>query len=290
MSATAPSAIDELVAHAPVLLDGAWGTQLQALGTPTSRRPDVLNLLHPERVATVARGYVEAGSHIILTNTFQANRLALGDDGGDAGAINRAGAEISCRAAGTQAKVFGSMGPSNKLLITGEIGEDELADVFGEQASALAEGGVDGLVIETMSDLAEAEIALRAAKTTGLPVVACMTYDTGKRNDRTMMGVRPGEAATALAAAGADVIGANCGAGIDVAAPICDALVAATTTPVWIKANAGAPDLVDREVVYAMTPDEFAGHALAVIAAGATFIGGCCGTTPEFIGVLASRL
>ena len=283
----AESLIADLVAHGPVLTDGAWGTQLYARGLPAGHRPDLWNLTDPDRVTAVAQSYVDAGSRIILTNTFQANRFALRDHAGDVAAINRAGAEISRRAAGERAKVFGSIGPSNKMLLTGEVDEDELRAAFAEQSVALAEGGADGIVIETMSDLAEAVIAVEAARESGLPVVACMTFDTGKNKDRTMMGVTPAQAADGLTAAGADVIGANCGAGVDLAAPICAALVGATDRPVWIKANAGMPELIDREVVYRMTPAEFAGHVDGLVAAGADFIGGCCGTTPEFITALA---
>ncbi len=286
----AESLIADLVAHGPVLTDGAWGTQLQARGLPPGHPADLWNLTDPDRVTAVAQSSVDAGSRIILTNTFQANRFALRDHAGDVAAINRAGAEISQRAAGERAKVFGSIGPSNKMLVTGEVDEDELRAAFAEQSVALAEGGADGIVIETMSDLAEAVIALAAARETGLPVVACMTFDTGKNKGRTMMGVTPAQAAEGLTDAGADVIGANCGAGVDLAAPICAALVGATDRPVWIKANAGMPELIDREVVYRMTPAEFAGHVDGLVAAGAGFIGGCCGTTPEFIAALAKNL
>ncbi len=282
--------ISELVAGGPVLIDGGWGTQLQAQGLPAGQRPDLWNLTDPDRVEAVAQSYVDAGSRIILTNTFQANRFALRDHGDSTAAINRAGAEISQRAAGGQAKVFGSIGPSNKMLVTGEVVVEELRDCFVEQAAALAAGGADGIVIETMSDLDEMLIALSAAQLTALPVVACMTFDTGKLKDRTMMGVTPTQAAQALGEAGADVIGANCGAGIEMAAPICAALDAATDLPVWIKANAGMPELIGREVVYQMTPAQFAGYAEGVVEAGADFIGGCCGTTPEFIATLAQRL
>jgi len=284
------SLIADLIANGPVLTDGGWGTQLLAQGLPAGRRADLWNLTEPDRVKAVAQSYVDAGSQIVLTNTFQANRFALREHAGDVAAINRAGAEISLRAAGERVKVFGSIGPSNKMLITGEVDEDDLRVAFAEQSAALAEGGVDGIVIETMSDLAEAVIALEAARATGLPVVACMTFDTGKNRDRTMMGVTPAQAAEGLAAAGADVIGANCGAGVDLAAPICTALVGATDLPVWIKANAGMPELIDREVVYRMTPMEFAGHVDGLVAAGAGFIGGCCGTTPEFIAAVAQNL
>ncbi len=284
----APTLVDELVARGPVLTDGAWGTQMLARGLPPRQLPDVWNLTDPEQVEAVARSYVDAGSQVVLTNTFQANRFALGD--ADVAAVNRAGVEISRRAAGDRARVFASMGPSNKMLVTGEVDEAQLRDAFTEQATALAGAGCDGIVIETMSDLTEALIALAAARATGLPVVACMTFDTGKKKDRTMMGVTPGQAAEALASAGADVVGANCGTGIDTVVPICAALSAATDRPVWIKANAGMPDLVDGEVVYRMTPETFADHVDDLLTAGADFVGGCCGTDPEFIAAIARRL
>ncbi len=283
-----PTLVDELLARGPVLTDGAWGTQMLARGLPPRQLPDVWNLTDPEQVEAVARSYVDAGSQVVLTNTFQANRFALGD--ADVAAVNRAGVEISRRAAGDRARVFASMGPSNKMLVTGEVDEAQLRDAFTEQATALAGAGCDGIVIETMSDLTEALIALAAARATGLPVVACMTFDTGKKKDRTMMGVTPGQAAEALASAGADVVGANCGTGIDTVVPICAALSAATDRPVWIKANAGMPDLVDGEVVYRMTPETFADHVDDLLTAGADFVGGCCGTDPEFIAAIARRL
>ncbi len=281
--------IRELADDGPVLTDGAWGTQLFARGLAAGESADRWNLAHPDRVESVARAYVAAGSRVILTNTFQANRLALrGAD--DVAAINRAGAEISRRAAGDRVKVFGSIGPTNTMLVAGDIDLGELRDVFVEQATALSAGGADAIVIETMSDLAEAIFAVEAVRSLGLPVVACMTFDSGKARDRTMTGVRPGEAAAALAEAGADAVGANCGSGVDLVAPVCAAMVAAADVPVWIKANAGAPELVGREVVYRMTPDEYAAHVVEVVAAGASFVGGCCGTTPSHIAAMARRL
>jgi len=165
-----------------------------------------------------------------------------------------------------------------------------LSKYFLEQAAALAEGGADAIVVETMSDLAEASLAVGAAKSTGLPVVASMTYDTGKDMGRTMMGITPQQAAEGLAEAGADVIGANCGAGIDAVAGVCAQLSAATDLPVWIKANAGVPELVGREVVYNTSPDEFASNVEGLIRAGADFVGGCCGTEPSFIAAMAGVL
>ncbi len=282
--------IDELVSEGPVVTDGAWGTRFHAMGLPPGRHPDLWNLTHPDRVETVAQSYVDAGSRVILTNTFQANRFALDHAPEEVAAVNRAGAELSRRAAGDDALVFGSIGPTNTMLVAGDVDEHDLREAFAEQAAALADGGADAIVIETMSDVAEAVVAVEAARTTGLPVVACMTFDTGRNQDRTMTGATPDQAAKALAAAGVDVVGANCGSGVETATPICDELVAATELPVWIKPNAGQPDLVDRQVVYRMTAERFADHAVALVAAGAAFVGGCCGTTPDHIAALARRL
>ena len=148
-------------------------------------------------------------------------------------------------------------------------------------------GGADALVIETMAELEEAQIALDAAKSTGLPVVVCMTFDTG---GRTMMGVAPDQAAKQFTSAGADVIGSNCGNGIAAFIPICRELRTATDLPIWIKANAGQPEYVDGKVIYRITPEEFAGHVPALRAAGANFIGGCCGTSPEHLRVVVQQL
>jgi 5-methyltetrahydrofolate--homocysteine methyltransferase len=281
--------IDELLAHGPVLTDGAWGTQLFARGLPRGEHPDLWNLTHPADVEAVARGYVEAGSRVILTNTFQSNRFALGA-AVDIVALNRAGAAISRRAAGEGVRVFGSIGPTNSMLVDGDIDVDVLRAAFVEQAMGLAEGGADGIVIETMSDVTEAALAVEAVQVAGLPVVACMTFDSGKQRNRTMTGATPPQAAERLEAAGADVIGANCGMGVDTAAPIVAALAAATDRPIWIKANAGMPELVGREVVYSLGPDGYASHVDALLAAGARFIGGCCGTTPAHIAAIRDVL
>ena len=175
--------IEKLVNGGTVITTGAWGTELQARGLGIGDFPDLWNLLHPERVAEVAEAYAEAGSQVILTNTFGANRLRLaGHQLADrVKEINRQGVQISSRAAGGRALVFASIGPSGRLLVTGETTELELATAFEEQASALAEGGADALVVETMADLTEAKIAVAAAHDTGLPVVACMVYDSGLR-------------------------------------------------------------------------------------------------------------
>lgn len=279
------SVLEELLSSAPIVLDGAWGTQLQIRGLPVGGCPDEWNLSHPELVEEVARAYVEAGSQIILTNTFGSNAVTLERHGlaDRVEAINRAGVEISRRAAAGKAKVFASIGPSGVMLMMGDKTPDQLRAAFALQAEALARGGADGLVIETMSDPAEALLALEAAKATGLPVVVCMTFDSGKNRDRTMMGTTPEQAAEQLTAAGADVIGANCGAGPETYVQICRRLKSATDRPVWIKPNAGLPEVVNGQTVYRLSCDDFASYVPQLVDAGASFVGGCCGTTPEFI-------
>lgn len=277
--------LDELLRNAPVVLDGAWGTQLQMRGLPLGACPDEWNLSHPDSVEEVARAYVEAGSQIILTNTFGSNAVTLERYGlvDRIEAINRAGVEISRRAAAGKAKVFASMGPSGVMLMMGDKTPEQLQAAFAMQAEALAQGGADGLVIETMSDPAEAILALEAAKATGLPVVVCMTFDSGKNRDRTMMGTTPEQAAEQLTAAGADVIGANCGAGPETYVEICRRLKSATNCPVWIKPNAGLPEVVDGKTIYRLSSEQFASYVPRLVDAGASFIGGCCGTGPEFV-------
>ncbi len=284
--------IQQLVSHGPVITDGAWGTELQARGLALGDFPDAWNLTHPDRVGEVARAYVEAGSQIILTNTFGANRIRLGEHAAAdrLAEINVRGVEISLKAAASRARVFASIGPTGKLLMSGEVTAEELRAAFAEQAQALAQARSDGLVVETMSDLEEAKLAVSAARETGLPVVACMVFDCGKHKDRTMMGTTPEQAAQALTEAGADAIGANCGQGIAGFIAICRRLHAATDRPVWIKANAGLPTMVDGRARYSATPDEFAGYIPELIQAGASFIGGCCGTRPDFIAAISQRL
>lgn len=286
------SMIEHLIATGPVVTDGAWGTQLQAQGLAPGECPDLWNLIRPEAVEEVARAYVLAGSEVILTNTVRSNRIALAGSGlaEKTAAINRAGVQISRRAASDRAKVFASIGPSGKLLLAGEVTEDDLHVAFAEQSLALAEAGADALVIETMSDLTEAMIAIGEARATGLPVVACAVFDAGKNRDRTMMGDTPEQVAAAFAAAGADVIGANCGAGIEGFVAICGRLRAATDRPIWIKANAGLPELDGDRAVWRMTPPGFAGFVPQLVQAGANFVGGCCGTTPDFVRAVVAAL
>lgn len=275
----------------PVITDGAWGTQLQAQGLGAGECPDIWNLTHPERVEKVARAYVEAGSQVILTNTFGATRVRLADhDAGDkTAAINKAGVEISKRAAAGRALVFASVGPTGKMLAMGEATEEELRATFAEQINALAAAGTDAILLETFADLDETRAAIAAAKTTGLPVIASLVFDSGAQRDRTMMGATPEEAVAALTEAGVDVIGANCGRGIEGYLAIAKRLRAATTLPIWIKANAGLPEIVAGQTVYPAIPEFFADKAAEIVAAGTTFIGGCCGTSPAFIAAISKK-
>lgn len=280
--------IERLLAEKPVITDGAWGTELQKRGLEPGGCSDAWNLEHADHVEAVAQAYVDAGSRVILTNTFQANRVALDRYGLGRWVreINRAGVEISRRAADGRAHVFASIGPSGRLLAAGETSVPELSEVFAEQVKTLAVAGADALVIETMSDPAEAKCAVMAARATGLPVVACMAFDSGKNKMRTMMGTTPQEAATILTAAGADVLGANCGQGIEGYLELYRVMSSATRCPIWLKPNAGSPELAGLETVYRTTAEAFAEGASVLIEAGVAFMGGCCGTTPEFIGAL----
>ena len=284
--------IKNLLNNRPVIIDGAWGTELQKQGLKPGESPEALNLERPEIVEAVAASYVAAGSQIIITNTFGGTRFTLESHGlaDKVVEVNRIGAELSKRAAGNKALVFASVGPSGKMLMMGDVTEEELLSAFSEQAQALLAGGADGLVIETMSDLEEAKIALKACKATGLPVVASMVYDAGTDFDRTMMGVTVEQATTELTEAGADVIGSNCGQGIEGFVNLCKNMKANTDLPIWIKGNAGLPEMIEGTFVYKTTPEEFCASAQPLLDAGADFIGGCCGTSPEFIRTLKTTL
>ena len=272
--------------------DGAWGTELDKLGCPPGFCREEWNVTKPELVERVAAAYVAAGSQIILTNTFGANRFVLGPHGREeqVAAYNRAGAQISKRCAGDQAFVFGSIGPSGKMVMMGEVKEKELFEAFEVQAQALAEGGADALVVETMYDLTEATAAVRAAKTTGLLVTASMTYDSGKDKTHTMMGVTPEQAVKELGEAGAEIFGCNCGIGIENYIKVAALLRGATEKPVWVKANAGMPELERGKVVYKMKPEAYAEKVKDLVKAGANIVGGCCGTSPDFIAAIRAAL
>jgi len=277
--------IKSLIESGPVVTDGSWGTQMQKRGLNRGECPDSWNLKQPERVLEVAKQYVNAGSRIILTNTFGGSRLALKKYNLDHQTvdINMAGVEISKKAAGNRAYVFASIGPTGLMLVTRETTEAELQSVFEEQAAAQARAGADGIIVETMIDVTEARIAAAAAKQTGLPVIVSMVYDSGENKDRTMMGNSPEEVVEELTGVGVDGIGANCGQGIEAFLPICARLRQATDLPLWMKPNAGLPELIDDKAVFRATAQEFVQYVPKIIQAGAGFIGGCCGTDQVFV-------
>ena len=282
------SRLQEWLADGLLITDGAWGTELQARGLPAGTIPDTWNLSHPERVEAVARAYVEAGSQIILTNTFRANVVAMSDwlkD--DLDAINRAGVGIS-RQVAEHGLVFASLGPTGKMLLAEEIDSEQVLAAFTAQSRSLAAAGADALLVETMSDIEEARLAVAAAKGTGLPVIASFAFDSGKNKDRTMMGATPEAVSAAMVEAGADSVGANCGVGIEHVALICRRLRAACDLPIWIKPNAGLPKMEGTAIRYDTSPEFFASHYAALRDAGTSFLGGCCGSTPDFVRALVS--
>jgi len=286
------SRLREWLANGLMITDGAWGTELQARGLTPGANPDTWNLTHPERVEAVARAYAEAGSQVILTNTFRANAIAM-QNSSEADldvyldAINSAGVAISRRAAG-KALVFASIGPTGKMMVSGEIGSEQVSAAFAAQARSLAAAGADALLVETMSEIEEARLAVEAAKRTGLPVLVSFAFDSGKNKDRTMMGATPEAVAAAMVEAGADAVGANCGVGVERVLTICERLHAACDLPIWIKPNAGLPIMEGTAIHYGTSAQFFASHYTALRDAGASFLGACCGSTPEFIRALAN--
>ena len=272
------------------LADGGWGTELQRLGAQFGECIDAWNLTKPELVRSVADSYIEAGSRVILTNTFRANAVSLAESGfgDDCDAINRAGVRISREAAGKAALVFASMGPSGRTLANRDVARKELEEAFSQQARALASEGPDAVLIETMTDLEEARIAARAALETGLPVLVSFFF-TREADPTPSSQATLEQAAATLTSDGVQGIGANCGFGVREFVPLCKRLAAASPLPIWIKPSAGLPEIVEGKARYPVTPAEFASAGQELAGAGATFLGGCCGTTPEFIRALLEQ-
>lgn len=271
------------------------GTMLQAAGLPVGASPEPWNVTHPDRVSAVHRAYIDAGCGIILTNTFGGSRLRLRRAGleDQLEAVNRAGVRLAKAIAGAETLVAASIGPTGELPGPyGELSEAVFVDVFSEQIALMTEEGVDLVWIETMSDLTEACAAVTAAKAAcDLPVIATMTFDRGPGGYHTMMGISPGEAVHALTGAGADYVGANCGLGSDDIVEIVRAMRGALPGGWFVaKPNAGLPQLIEGRARYPETPEYMAARVPRLIEASARFIGGCCGTTPEHIRLMAAAM
>ncbi len=274
-----------------LIADGATGTMMQSLGLPPGAPPELWNVDEPDNVRTLYRTYLEAGSQVILTNSFGGSRVKLqraGDMGDRVQELNRAAAELARQAVGEDAYVAGDMGPTGELMEPfGALSYRDAVDAFAEQAGALTEGGVDLIWIETMSDLGEARAAVEGAhRATNLPVFCSLSF-TG--SGRTMMGVTPTQAAEALWPLGLLAIGANCGEGIKVIEPVLIEFGAALPQAALIaKPNAGLPHLEDGVTVFDLGPDAFATHAPRFVELGARVVGGCCGSSPQHIAALAA--
>ena len=275
-----------------LIFDGGTGTYLQVKGLEPGGCPEQLNVTHPELIKTMASQYFESGSDLVMTNTFGGNKFMLEKYqlGEHVGEFNRAGAELATNAAPPGKYVIGSIGPTGEFLVPlGSVSETVMLNAFKEQVSALADGGVDGIIIETMTSIEEASLAIKAAReNTDLPVMATMTFDKGPRGLFTMMGVTPNQAAIQLQNAGAHVVGSNCGNGIEVMVQIARAMREATDGFLVINSNAGIPKLIGGEVVYTETPEFLASFWNDLIEIGVDIIGGCCGTTPLHIKALAN--
>ena len=286
----------EALSEGPLLGDGAMGTMLQSLGNEDGGAPELWNVERPDVVEGVLDGYAAAGSRLLTTNTFGGTRARLQMHGLEDRVVelNQAGAEIARRVADRYVGVYvlGDIGPSGELMEPmGDLTVESAAELFGEQIRGLVAGGVDGILIETMSDLSEVEAAVKAARefAPGLPVLATLSFDT---NLRTMMGISPAMAVQAMADLGVDVIGANCGRGLDEMRTIAAQLAEAggSSVRLMVQSNAGLPRLQGDSFIFDGTPEEMAAYAVQMRELGFVIIGACCGSTPEHIAAMRAAL
>lgn len=277
--------------HGLLVGDGGMGTRLHGEGVPSDQPLELLNVTDPTRVRAAHSAFLEAGSDVIQTNTFQGSAISLAkyDLADRAAELNRAGAALARATAGDRAWVAGSVGPTGKLLAPyGDLTTDRAEAAFSEQVAALAEGGVDFFVLETFFALEEVLCSAEAAVATGLPVVVGMAFDPG---GHTSFGISPEQAAESLSEAGATVVGANCGTiSPGEMVEIIDRFREATSLPLFAQPNAGRPQQTASGVVYPEGPESLADAAARFRELGATLIGGCDGTTPEHIRAVVQRL
>ena len=266
-----------------LLFDGGMGTMLQAAGMPAGARPELLNLTDPDLIRNIQASYVEAGAEVVTANTFGANALKLAGEA-TVDEVFQAAVRIA-RDAGAR-YVAGDIGPTGSLLSPlGTLSFDEAYELFAEEARAAEAAGADLILIETMTDLAEARAAVLAAKEqTYLPIFATMTFE---EDGRTFLGTTPEAAAATLDALGADVIGINCSLGPAQIRPFVQRMLAVTSKPVMVQANAGLPHVEDGKTVYSIDAETYAADVAPLVEDGVAIIGGCCGTTPAYTRLLA---
>ena len=274
-----------------LVADGAWGTELMKRAElPPGEAPEVSNLANPDAVAGLAQVYREVGADIVITNSFGGTPIKLKSSGlaDRAAEVSRLAASLSKQGVAGEALVFGSVGPTGQFVAPlGTVTETEMVGAFAEQIKGLVEGGADGILVESMSDLTEIQCAVKAAQENcERPVVASLTFDRGPAGYATMMGVKPAQAAEELSKLGLAAVGANCGLTTAQMVDVIQDMNPATDLPLWAKANAGAPQLINSRTVFPDSPEDTARQIDPLIAAGARIIGGCCGTTPEHIAAI----
>ena len=273
-------AILRSLADHPLLFDGAMGTTVNNFEDRDWEAPEEVTVRYPDRMLGIYHANLEAGADVLTTNTFGGNLIRLERAGLTdlVTEINRGAAEQARSVAGDQAWVAGDIGQSGDFLEPlGSVTEAEMVEAFRVQAEYLAEGGADLLLCETFSDIREVQIAIQAARSTGLPVFATMTYDI---NLHTMMGVAPKDGMRACEEAGADVVGCNCGNGPEEMTQVFEQmLTAGPQRPAMLQSNAGVPELVDGKVCYVYPSERMVDFACQWIQSGAAVIGSCCGST-----------
>jgi 5-methyltetrahydrofolate--homocysteine methyltransferase len=287
-----PDLVTLLAQERILLADGATGTMLQKAGLQVGTAPERWNLENPEAVFNHYMAYIEAGSDIILTNTFGGSSLRLERDGlaAETYKINVKAAELARKAAGTEVLVFGDIGPTGEILEPlGTLNKDIATQSFHEQAQALVEGGVDAILIETMSDLTEAKAAFHGVRQVSeLPVIVSFSFDT---RGRTMMGLKPQQAVQEIWPLGVTAVGANCGRSIsETLSAIVEMKDAVPDSVLLAKPNAGLPKTDGSDLVYDISPEIMAEYALMFVEAGVKIFGGCCGSTPDHIRALSETL
>lgn len=283
---------DALKKNTVLVADGATGTQLQQAGLPAGIAPERWNLENQQAILNLYQSYLDAGSDIILTNTFGGSRIKLAKDNlaEKCVEINRTAAQLARKVAGENNLVFGDIGPTGELLDPlGPLAYEQAVAAFTEQAGALAEGGVDVILIETMSDLSEARAAVEGAKKAcSLPVIVTMSFDT---RGRTMMGVKPATAVAELWPLGLAAIGANCGRSLSETLTAIETMRQADPKVVLMaKPNAGLPHMEGGETIFDVNPEVMAEYALKFRDAGVKIFGGCCGSSPAHIKAIAEAL